>query len=68
MYSTGTHTGIETLMFRIGLNTDRTGYVPAIPANFGQYRPVQKNFYFILSFVSFEFLLGQNGNLSVLTY
>ena len=33
--------------------------IPAVPANFGQYRPVQKKvFFFFLSFVIFEFLLG----------
>ena len=33
------------------------------------YRPVQILFYFIfLSFVIFEFLLGQNDNLFALTY
>ena len=43
--------------------------IPAVPANFGQYRPVQKKvFFFFLSFVIFEFLLGQNGNLFALTY
>ena len=45
--------------------------IPAVPANFGQYRSVQKKvffFFFFLSFVIFEFLLGQNGNLFALTY
>ena len=47
--------------------------IPAVPVNFGQYRayrPVQEKifFFFFLSFVIFEFLLGQNGNLFVLTY
>ena len=59
------HTGIET--FRIGLNTGRTDHVLAIPANFGQYQPIQF-FFFFLSFVIFEFLLGQNDNLFALTY
>ena len=67
----------STLLFRTGKNTGRTGLVPAIPANFGQYRPVpgvpadtKKSFYFFyfLSFVIFKFLLGQNGNLFALTY
>ena len=45
-----------TSMFRTGRNTGRTSLVPA---NFGQYRPVQKKvFFFFLSFVIFEFLLG----------
>ena len=44
-----------------------------ISSNTGRYRayrPVQEKsfFFFILSFVMFEFLLGQNGNLFVLTY
>ena len=75
MYCTRMYTDIETSTFHIDLNTGRTGHVLAILANFGQYRPVpgdaEKSFYFyffILSFVIFEFLLGQNGNLFVLTY
>ena len=75
MYCTGMYTGIETSTFRTGLNTGCTGHVPAIPANFGQYRPVpsvpagtEKCFFFIKSFVIFEFLLKQNGNLFALTY
>ena len=56
-----------TPLFRTGKNTGRTGLVPAVPANFGQYRPVpgvpagKENFFFFfffLSFVIFEFLLG----------
>ena len=66
----------STPLFRIGKNTGRTGLVPAVPANFGQYRPIsgvpagtEKSFYFIfLSFLIFEFLLRQNGNLFALTY
>ena len=67
MYHTGMYTGIETSTFRTGLNTSRTGHVLV---NFGQYRPIQKKFFFFffLSFVIFEFLLGQNGNLFTLTY
>ena len=54
-------------LFRIGKNIGCTDLVSTIPANFGQYRPVQKkNFFFFLSFVIFEFLLGQNCNLLVL--
>ena len=30
----------STLLFRTGKNTSRTGLVPAVPVNFGQYRPV----------------------------
>ena len=63
----------STPLFRTEKYTDRTGLVPA---NFGQYRPVpgvqagteKSFFFFFLSFVIFEFLLGQNGNLFVLTY
>ena len=69
------YTGIEKSTFRTGLNTGRTSHVPAIPANFGQYRPVpgvpagtEKFFFLFLSFVIFEFLLRQNGNLFALTY
>ena len=55
----------STPLFRTGKNTGRTGHVPAVPANFGQYRPVpgvpagtrKKFFFFFLSFVIFEFLL-----------
>ena len=67
MYRTGMYTGIETSMFRTGLNTGHTGHVPT---NFGQYWPIQKKFFFFffLSFVIFEFLLGQNDNLFALTY
>ena len=60
-----------TPLFRIGKNTGR---ILAIPANFGQYRLVsgvsggtKKSFFFFLSFVIFEFLLGQNDNLFALT-
>ena len=31
----------STPLFRTGKNTGCTGLVPAVPANFGQYRPVQ---------------------------
>ncbi|XP_065618217.1 receptor-like protein EIX2 isoform X1 [Quercus suber] len=56
------HTGIKTLTFRTGLNTSRTGHVLAIPANFGQYRPIpgvlagtEKSFFyfFIFKFCNF---------------
>ena len=52
-----------TPMFRTGKNTGCTG-------QFRQYQPVQKKkfFFFFLSFVIFEFLLGQNDNLFALTY
>ena len=44
--------------------------IPAVSANFEQYQLVQKKgfFFFFLSFVIFEFFLGQNGNLFALTY
>ena len=58
----------STPLFRTGKNTGRTGQFRAIPAgtlDIGRYRT---KFFFFLSFVIFEFLLGQNGNLFVLTY
>ena len=68
----------STPLFRTEKNTGCTGLVSTVPDNFGQYRPVPGVlastekiflFYFIfLSFVIFEFLLGQNGNLFALTY
>ena len=42
--------------------------IPAVLINFGQYWPIHKFFFFFLSVVIFEFLLGQNGNLFALTY
>ena len=50
--------------------------IPAVPDNFGQYRSApgvptsteKSFFFFFLSFVILEFLLGQNGNLFALTY
>ena len=47
-------------LFRTEKNTNRTGLVPASTENFF--------FFFFLSFVIFEFLLGKNGNLFALTY
>ena len=46
----------------------RKKYLPyrSISGNPGRYR--KKFFFFFLSFVIFEFLLGQNGNLFALTY
>ena len=42
--------------------TSRTGHVQAIPVS------TEKKIYIYLSFVIFEFLLGQNDNLFALTY
>ena len=55
----------STPLFRTGKNIGHTGQFRAIPAG-----TEKKNFFlfFFLSFVIFEFLLGQNGNLFVLTY
>ena len=50
-----------TPTFRTGKNTGRTGQYQAIRAG-------TKFFFFFLSFVIFEFLLGKNGNLFALTY
>ena len=51
----------STPLFRTGKNTGRTGQFRAVPAG------TEKSFFFFfLSFVIFEFLLGQNGNLLVL--
>ena len=53
----------STPLFRTRKNTGRTGQFRAIPAG------TEKSFFFFfLSFVIFEFLLGQNGNLFALTY
>ena len=49
----------------------RTGQFRAIPAGTGHTGRYRKKFFyflFFLSFVIFEFLLGQNGNLFALTY
>ena len=72
MYRISMYTGVETSTFRIGLNTNRTSHIRqfrAIPADIGRtgwYR--KKFFFFVVSFVIFEFLLGHNGNLFALTY
>ena len=55
----------STPLFHIGKNTGRTGQFRAIP---GVPAGTEKSFFFFLSFVIFEFLLGQNGNLLALTY
>ena len=71
IYRTSKQTGTYNPHVSYQKNTGRTGHVLA---NFGQYQPVlgvpagkEKSFFF-LSFVIFEFLLGQNGNLFALTY
>ena len=50
--------------------TGRTGQFRAIPAGTGRTGRYRKKFFFFffLSFVIFEFLLEQNGNLFVLIY
>ena len=57
-----------TLLFRTRKNTGHTGQFRAIPTS--TKRTNQKRnlfiYLFFLSFVIFEFLLGQNGNLLVL--
>ena len=75
MYCTSMYTGIKTSTFRTDLNTGLPGHISTIPVNFEQYRPIsglpigtEKSFFCFLSFVIFEFLLGQNGNLFTLTY
>ena len=52
-----------TPLFRTGKNTGCTGQFRAIPAG-----TKKSFFFFFLSFVIFEFLLGQNDNLFALTY
>ena len=51
----GMYTSIEISTFRTSLNTGRTDHILAIPANFEQYRPVQKNlfFFFFLIYIFF---------------
>ena len=73
MYCTGMHTGIKTSTFRTGLNTGHTSHTDqfrAIPVGTGHTSKYREKFFFFffLSFVIFEFLLGQNGNLFALTY
>ena len=56
----GMYTSIEISTFHTSLNTGRTDHILAIPANFGQYRPVQKNVYiyiYIYIFKFFNFLI-----------
>ena len=62
MYRTGMYTGIETLTFRTSLIIGHTGPFQTIPAG------TENFFLFYLSFVIFELLLRQTGNLFKLTY
>ena len=55
-----------TPLFCTGKNTGRIGQFWAIPA--GTEKKFFFYYYYFLSFVIFEFLLGQNGNLFALTY
>ena len=55
-----------TPLFRTGKNTGRTGHILSIPA--GTEKKFYYYYYYFLSFVIFEFLLGQNGNLFALAY
>ena len=58
MCHTSMYTGVEISTFRTGLNTGRIGHI-------SQFRAILTGtifFFFFLSFVIFEFLLGQNGN------
>ena len=66
MYRTGMYTVIKISTFRTGLNTGQFRAILAVTGRTGRYR--KKFFFFFLSFVIFEFLLGQNGNLFALTY
>ena len=65
---------IRPPLFHTGKNTGRTGCTGQFRAilagtrRIGRYRKQFFFFFFFLSFVIFEFLLGQNGNLFVLTY
>ena len=68
MYRTGMYTSIETSTFHTGLNTSRTGHIGHFRAIPGVLVGTEKSFFFFLSFVIFEFLLGQNDNLFALTY
>ena len=64
---TSMYTDIEISTFRTGLNT---GQFRAIPADTERTSRYKKKFLFFifLSFVIFEFLLGQNDNLFALIY
>ena len=55
-----------TPLFRTEKNTGRTDQFWAIPADIR--KKVFFYYYYFLSFVIFEFLLGQNGNLFTLIY
>ena len=51
----GMYTSIEISTFRTSLNTGRIDHILAIPANFGQYRPVQKNVFFFYIYIYIYF-------------
>ena len=71
IYRTGQQSGTLDPLFCTGKNTGRTSQFRTIPAGTGRTGRYRKKFFFIffiLSFVIFEFLLGQNGNLFALTY
>ena len=57
-----------TLLFRTGKNTSRTDQFQAIPAGTEKKFYYYYYYYYYFSFVIFEFLLGENGNLFALTY
>ena len=57
IYRTGQQSDTLDFLFRTGKNTGHTGLVPAVLANFGQYRPVpgvpadtEKIFFFFFFF------------------
>ena len=71
MYRTSIYISIEISTFRTGLNTVHTGYTSqfrTILAGTQCIARYKKKFFIFLSFLIFEFLLGQNGNLFALTY
>ena len=62
MYHTSMYTVVEISTFHTGLNTGRIGHITqfrAIPTGTDYFLFI---YFFFLSFVIFEFLLGQNGN------
>ena len=63
----GMYTGIKISTFRTSLNIGYIGQFRAIPAG-TEKKFFFFNYYYFLSFVIFEFLLGQNDNIFALTY